>query len=488
MRANWLRAPITSLVLASFCGAILSLIHMPLALPAGFIGIAGAHWLVHISERPKLVGYGLGLGYFIATLSWIREPFALGPPGYEWMAYPVWIMMGAGIALFWLPIFMPFRFGIWAIAAMFLLMERLRGWLFTGFPWAELAHGLVDNSIAQIASIGGTKLLSALILFCIISILGKSSIIMRLCSIMFGTSLVLFGMMRPPPSDLELADYQVTLVQANIPQNERWDPELALAQFEEQLELSKGESDLVIWPESSTRFNPLENTKMLKVMDEALDGRAVLFGAPAIVEGKFYNAAYFSPGGKSPGGAEADPLPYYRYDKRHLVPFGEYIPFGDWLLEHGLFVRTVTLFSARKGEEHEWPDFAAPRPNILICYEGIFSYLGRREGDYLAQITNDSWFGQYAGPQQHLAAARFRAIENGLPMARAAITGISAMIDANGRVTASIPLGEKGAITAPLGPRYEWSFYRSYGELLSNLILLIAGGYGVFIWRRRRRT
>jgi apolipoprotein N-acyltransferase len=182
------------------------------------------------------------------------------------------------------------------------------------------------------------------------------------------------------------------------------------------------------------------------------------------------------------------------YDKHHLVPFGEYIPFGD--IAYRLF--GVSAFASQQGAGYSAGPGAAVLdlgPKLghalpLICYEAVFPQDLRaapQRADWIMQITNDAWFGKLTGPWQHLAQARLRAIEQGLPLLRAANTGISAVIDARGRVVAAIPLGVADFVDAPLPPPLPPTVYAQTGDL--PLVLLLLGlCAGLLLWGRRAKA
>jgi apolipoprotein N-acyltransferase len=179
------------------------------------------------------------------------------------------------------------------------------------------------------------------------------------------------------------------------------------------------------------------------------------------------------------------------YDKHHLVPFGEYIPFGD--LAHDLF--GLSAFAARQGQGYSAGpgprllDFGAPlgRALPLICYEAVFPRdvaAAPDRPDWLLQVTNDAWFGTLTGPYQHLAQARLRAVEQGLPLVRVANTGVSALIDARGRLLAQIPLGQMGALDVTLPGALPPTPFARWGE--APVLLLLAGLAALALWPRRR--
>jgi len=234
--------------------------------------------------------------------------------------------------------------------------------------------------------------------------------------------------------------------------------------------------DAVIWPETAVAFVPEDYPEARAQMAEVAGGRPLLLGALHRVrepdgKARWSNSLlYIDPAGEIAA----------RYDKHHLVPFGEYVPAG-WLFET-LGIRTLAERSGfTRGPGPEVMDVPGLPPFVpLICYEAIFpdevSVPGERAG-WMLQITNDAWFGRFAGPQQHLDQARMRAIEQGLPLVRAANTGISAVIDAKGRVTASLGLGRAGHLDAELPPPLPPTTYarnRDLPALLAAIVLMIA--------------
>ncbi len=465
-----------SLPLILFAGMVLATIHAPFDWPYfGILALPAAAWLARTSERPVWAGYLFGLGYFFVMMAWIRDPFAVGPPEYAWMAIPAWFLMALGLALFWLPIFVFQKRGAWSIAIMLGIMEYLRGWIFTGLPWGLFAYGFADTPIAENASLIGSYGLSMVIALSVLLLFGQRVNWQTALGLALIELLFVWHFLRPLPTDMRVASVQARAVQPNFDAESRYDPSLFAKQFDELIAASQGDAQIVVWPEGATLYSPSYDNTLLSTVHEKLPDRTVIFGAPSIDNGIYYNSAYeITPDGQS-----------YRYDKRHLVPFGEYIPFGDWLLSHNIATKTVTTFSARKGEHRPRPDFAGPAPITLICYEGIFPAMARVDGDYIAILTNDIWFGDQAGPYQHLAAARFRAIENGLPVVRSALTGISAIINARGEILDAVPLHEKGAAQAVLGAKYQSTLYHHLGDW--PFLVVSALGLAFCLARRRAK-
>jgi len=212
----------------------------------------------------------------------------------------------------------------------------------------------------------------------------------------------------------------------------------------------------------------LEETQ--KVMAQAAQGVPVVFGIQRYEDRKVFNTAAV---------LQSDGTLGPRYDKYHLVPFGEYVPFGELLARfgiHGLAATQGNGFSA--GPAPQVMDLDGLGKALpLICYEAVFPNdvnAAPERPDFLMQLTNDAWFGQISGPYQHLAQARLRAIEQGLPLIRAANTGVSAVIDAKGRVLAELPLGVAGHLDYQLPAANDPTFYSRTGDYFAALAMIAA--------------
>jgi apolipoprotein N-acyltransferase len=244
-----------------------------------------------------------------------------------------------------------------------------------------------------------------------------------------------------------------------------------------------GEPDVVIWPETAVEFvldhAPEQQVEVAAAAGQG--GRLILGIRRAEPEGdgwRWYNSlALLEPDGRATA----------VYDKHHLVPFGEYIPLAPAIARFGLpALTTLTSTGFAAGPGPLLVDVPGLPPFLpLICYEAIFPHGLRVPGDrpeWLVQITNDAWFGRLAGPYQHLAQARVRAIEQGLPLARAANTGISAVIDARGRIVAELGLGAAGHIDAELPAALPPTHYARFGDLPALLLVLASLGLTVAIF------
>ena len=357
-----------------------------------------------------------------------------------------------------------------ALAIAFGLAEYARGHVLTGLPWNLVGYALLGSGgMMQLASLFGVYALS---LLAVLLFASPASIITPSGSPPAGRSTVflaglllialgagdLWGEQRLAHADSAGTGLRVRIVQADIDQAEKWRPENSAEIFTDYLNLTKSGStglsgiSLVVWPETAVPFLLADSPEALSLIGEALpEGTSLLVGSARLVEERdaqgvltatrIYNSLLVI----DDKGEVLD-----SYDKIHLVPFGEYLPFQDFLESLGFMQLTGVRggFSAGTGPRLLAIP-GAPPASPLICYEIIFPDdvvdKSSRPG-WLLNITNDAWFGSSAGPYQHFHQARVRAVEQGLPVVRAANTGISAMIDPYGRILAEIGLGERGAI------------------------------------------
>lgn len=284
-----------------------------------------------------------------------------------------------------------------------------------------------------------------------------------LAGVMFGGGFLL----RPAAPDVVDRPI-VRMVQPNAPQHLKWHPDHIPTFFQRQVTATSapGDPDLIVWPETALPM-------LLGNADQALDIIATAAGgAPVVMGVQRYEDGYFNAMILMEGQGQVTQL----YDKHHLVPFGEYMPFS-WLFRHisigGLAQRTQAAYSAGPGPSIFDTPLGAALP--LICYEAVFpqDVTGApTRPAYLLQVTNDAWFGTWSGPQQHLMQARMRAIETGLPLVRAANTGVSAMIGPGGRILASLPLGQQGFVDAPLPNARVSTIYWKTGDWLVFVLIL----------------
>ena len=479
-------------LLAVFAGAISVLAFAPVhAWPVLFLSFGLLVWLLDgcharhaaLGERLRcaaLTGFWFGFGYFLTGLYWIAEAFLVEPWRHGWLIPFVMTALPGGMALFYaaaaalaMMLWRPGAARVFALAIAFGLAEYARGHILTGLPWNLLGYGLTATlPTMQVAAIFGVYALSLLAVllfaspFAIWAPQGSGLARPRATALLtlgFCTLLALgaaWGAARLQSADAASTGVRLRIVQANVDQANKWRPENSAEIFNTYLDLTrsvggKGGLDgisLVVWPETAVPFLLAESPQALTAIGDVLpDGTSLLVGSGRIVEERdaqdrlVATRVYNSLLAISDKGEVLD-----GYDKIHLVPFGEYLPFQDFMESLGIFQMTGVRggFSAGTGSRLLTIPGAPPaRP--LICYEIIFPDevmdKSQRPG-WLLNVTNDAWFGGSAGPYQHFHQAQLRAVEQGLPVVRAANTGISAIIDPYGRVLGELGLKKEGVV------------------------------------------
>ncbi|MEP5153479.1 apolipoprotein N-acyltransferase [Planktotalea sp.] len=448
--------------------------------PLVLVGFALSVWLLTQAstvKRAAWTGWAIGFSYFAASLNWLIEPFLVDAARHAWMAPFALAGMAGGLALFWaLPFAIANRFGKPAsVLALWPLAEYARSTIFSGFPWGLQAYAWIDTPLAQIAAIVGPYGLGAVTLFiAALPVLwdwrkGGAVGVMCLGVLAFvGMAQLKTDASAPPDAPI------IRLTQPNAPQHQKWDSDFMGVFFARQIQATQAapKPDLIVWPETSLPnwLNDAEFT--LANISDAAQGVPVLIGAQRYEGRSAFNSLAV---------LDADGALGKVYDKHHLVPFGEYLPLTGLMSRLGLKAMTETFGGFKAGAGPELIDLGPLGKTLpLICYEAVFPHqMQSAEGrpDFLLHVTNDAWFGTWSGPYQHLVQAQFRAIEQGLPLMRSANTGVTAAIDAHGRITESIALGLSGHIDAALPPPLAPTFYSRLGDipaLIALLLLLIA--------------
>ncbi len=482
-------------VTAAGLGALAALALPPVhAVPVLLLAVPGLLAMVGAADgwrRAFWVGFAWGWGFFAAGLYWITHAILTEVERFWWLvpvavpalALPLAIFVAVPAALA-----VRVRAGwprVLVFGAAFVLAELLRGWVFTGFPWNLLgtvwAFGALPVQGAAWVGVHGLSL--ATVLLAATPLLGWRA--------MAGGGAVLagfavFGLLRLWPAEPAPQPVGLLVIQGNVAQELKWREEqripilrryveatreAALAALEE---LPPDHNLVVIWPETAVPFLLADDPEVRRLVAGALPQRAMLlsgtvraeFGAAGRPRRVFNALVAIDPAGEV----------LAVQDKMHLVPFGEYMPLSGLLpvrlVQGGMdFTPGESRLALRPG----WvPPFTA-----LICYEIIFpaSVVSAERPAWLVNVTNDAWFGISAGPWQHLATARLRAVEEGLPLARAAQTGVSAVFDARGREVSRTELGQNGVLRAPLpAPRDPTPFARlglAVPGMLALLILLL---------------
>lgn len=493
-----------AMALAALAGAVLALAQPPVSFPlVCFLALPPLLWLVDGASGPRAAfarGWAAGVGCFAAGLFWIVDPFLVDPVRHGWMAPFALIGMAGGLALFWGAAFAAAR-ALWRpgfrraliLACVLTLAEVARSYLLTGFPWGLIGYGWVETPVAQAAAVIGPHGLGFLTLLAGLAIAappggrvaGGVALAAALVAAGWG-----FGALRlaaPVPQRAE--PLTVRLVQPDIAQRLKWRPELQQEFYDRQIAATAAAGDprpdITIWSETAVPFVLGYSGDLLPdIAAAAAPEGVVVLGLRRLEATPDGDVWFNSLAVLAPNGA-----PAAVYDKYRLVPFGEYIPFAAAIARLGLpRLDTLTLSGFTPGPGPRLVSAPGLPPFLpLVCYEAIFPqgmHAPEGRAEWIVQITNDAWFGSLSGPYQHLAQARFRAIEQGLPLARAANTGVSAMIDPFGRLSAALPLGARGYIDAPLpGPLPATTYARS-GDLpivfgvLAALLLTVSNFNG----------
>ena len=452
------------------------------------------------------LGWAFGLGYFAVALHWIGYAFFVEADTYLWMMPFMLGILSGGMAVYWgLAALLAKRFGgrglqlVLTFSSVLAIAEWLRGHLFTGFPWA--APGLLVDGmggVAQAASVIGMTGLTLLVVlwaslpYALLSDRRKGALLAGAALLLLLPVTWLWGeaRLRAAPEAM-VPGVAIRIVQPNLPQDEKWreaNSRQILDDLEQMSTMQTPERPSgidgithVIWPESAVPFLIDESPVAKAELKPLLGGRTALLTGAVRADRKgegqepdVHNSIIVFDGNAEPAA---------RYDKWRLVPGGEFLPLA-WALEPlgfrqvvqtpGSFVpgpgpRTVTLPGGLKA-------------GLIICYEAIFPDRLVDAGDrpqVIVNVTNDGWFGRSTGPWQHLAQARLRAIEQGLPLVRAANSGISAVIDARGRTLGMLPLMEKGVVDSPLPQALPPTLYARLGDFWLLMLALAALGCAI---------
>lgn len=435
------------------------------------------YWLVYTMQVygglplfvsiPVLFLLSTYLGLYIAVFSAVTSRFLRAPVGLLVLGPIVWVSL-----------------------------EYIRSFLFTGLPWGLIGYCQHNNlHLIQISDIFGVYGVSYMILYAnMVGFLAVQHITRRQwqfkavsrqlvgggiigLAILAGTAWG-YGRWRIDSMDRRIADApseRISVIQGNIDQAIKWDPEFRATTIDTYIALSRSAKrdrpDLVVWPETATPFYYHDDLPLTRRVQKAIRhvGTDFLIGSPSFSRMKdrvaYHNSAYLIDGnGRTTG----------KYDKAHLVPFGEYVPFKKWLPFLGKIVAHIGDFTpGKKGETLPWGDY---RLGVQICYEIIFPGLSaamvRNQASYIVNITNDAWYGRTSAPYQHFAIARFRAVENRRSLIRSANTGISGFVDPVGRVIAASNIFQEAAMTEAVPIIDTVTVYTRFGDLFAQICLI----------------
>ena len=457
-----------------------------------------------------VVGFAFGFGFFLAGLWWVGAAFLVDAAMFAWALPVAVVVLPAGLALFWAvgaAVARIFWCEGWPRIVVFAVAmaaaEWLRGHLFTGFPWNAFGYALTPAPLlmqsAAVTGIWGLTLAAFFVFAAPAVLIGEGRAAARNTLAAAAGFLVVhaaFGALRLSGGDDPLVPgVHLRIMQPAIPQDEHWQTERAAETMTRYLDLSRsGPAGLtgithLIWPESAFPFFLTRRPEALTAIADLLPAGTTLITGAARAESTsggdspslVFNSAYVI---SDAGEIRA------AYDKVHLVPFGEYLPFRGLLNLVGLRQLIALPGGFSPGTRLRTVSVAgAPPFGPLICYEVIFPGAvidAELRPGWLLNLTNDAWYGDTPGPYQHLLQARVRAVEEGLPLVRAANSGISAIVDPHGRVVASLALDSIGVVDGGLPAALSPTLYARFGDLIF-LTLTIASAAIALVGRARRK-
>ena len=450
-----------------------------------FHGLSLLYWITYVVNRYGNLPLAVSLGACFLLVAYLAIFPGLFCAGLSWLR-------NRGLP--------------WLCAAPFLwvTLELGRSRLLTGFPWENLGYSqysyLLVIQMADLTGVFGISFVLALsnvLIFTLffpmkrqrkaLTMMYPLLLLVSLISVVIG-----YGSWRLTNLEGHYGPtFKVGLVQGNIAQDTKWDPAFQQTTLEKYgrltKEVVKHQPQLVIWPETATPFYFLadrENTDTLFRLVREMQ-IPLLFGSPAYRRKaellKLYNRAYLLDG--------SGMLIGY-YDKIHLVPFGEYVPWKRLLFFVDKLVQAAGDFAS--GEKAVVLDVLPAKIGVLICYEAIFPDLSRdlvnAGANFLVNITNDAWFGRTSAPYQHLSMAVLRSVENRVPMARCANTGISGFIDSRGRILRASRLFEDATMLGSIQLGEGKTFYTRYGDWFPwSCLVVTALGFGYSTIRRSKK-
>jgi apolipoprotein N-acyltransferase len=470
---------------------------------------------VHHVLPAAAIGWWFGLGYFMAGLYWLGNALLVDAATYAWFLPLAVIGVPAGLAIFTAlgvglarVLWTADAWRVLTLAGALTAVEWLRGHVLTGFPWNAYGYALTSSLwLAQASALVGIWALTliAVAAFASPAVLadagtesGHRRWLPLAAAVIVLAGFAAYGAARLAATPTRFVEgVELRIMQPDLPQDASFNYSARNEIMQRYVALSKrptpqrpgGMADvtLLIWPESAFPFFLAYEGKALADIVDLLPRNAVLITGGVRAwrpdpDGRItsaYNSIYALDHDVSVRGL---------YDKVHLVPFGEYLPFQNFLESLGLIQLTGIRGGYIAGDQHKVLNVPGAPPFLpLVCYEIIFpdearAFAGERPG-WIVNVTNDGWFGASSGPYQHFQQARVRAIELGLPLVRAANTGISAVVDPLGRVLQSLPLGTEGVLDARLPQPVARPLYMRVGD--APTFVAIAAIFGLAVLRRR---
>ena len=505
---SFLKKALLSFALGALVAASLAPLHLVFLLPISFSGLILILGTAKNRKQAFFIGWWFAWGQFIAGLYWIGVAFTVDAATHALLiplpvlGLPAFLAIFSGLATLATHICgVKGIYRILVFSGFWILFEYVRGVIFTGFPWNLVGYSWTAflPILQSTAFIGiyGLTLLTVLVSSLPALLMDKTVTrkISQRAIIVGGSVIVLlfalgeWRLLSHPDTAFE--DINLRIVQPNIPQAVKWIPELRLGHLRKIVEMSAANNGLtpdhLIWPETAVPYYLAATPKLLEQLAEYVpEGGSIITGAPRRDHalGQYWNSLHvLEKTGKITG----------TYDKQHLVPYGEYMPFRDFMMATGLTQLIPAL--------DQMSDFAVPDENAsriiqppgmpparaMICYEIAFPWEVAPDADFswILNVTNDGWFGNTSGPYQHLAMTITRAVEQGVPVVRAANTGISAVIDPYGRIIAEIGLNKTDVIDSQLPSSLEMkTLYARSGEYFTGFMVVILILFGAVMGRR----
>jgi apolipoprotein N-acyltransferase len=498
------------LLLAFLAGLISACGFQPVGLwPLVPLAFSALLWL--LARAPRLrdtlaIGWWFGVGQFVLGLNWIATAFTYQAAMPAWLGWIAVVLLSLYLAVYpAIAAGIAWRYGrrdtlaliLW-LAAIWVVTEWLRASLFTGFAWNPAGVALLPTFVAPLSRLIGTYGLSGIAVLIggavllLVKLRWRTGLALLAAIVIVSVPLYPIPFTRPSEPNIP-----VRVVQPNIGQEERWEGD-PLGKLQKIVTLSRStgnEPRLLLWPESAVT-EPLEDGRADGAADAAalqrwigqrIGSRDLLLAGGITVSSKnrmeatgATNSIFaIAPGGRI----------LARYDKAHLVPYGEYLPMRPVLSAIGLSRLAPGDLDFAPGPGPR--TFNLPlvgKVGFQLCYEIIFSgqVVDRRNRPaFIFNPSNDAWFGGW-GPPQHLAQARLRALEEGMPIVRATPTGISAVIDADGRVVASLAVHEQGVIDTILPVPHRPTLFARFGNLLPMFFALLLAAVAIAVGRKAR--